>query len=186
MAASPRSAPTRLLVLALPLVAGACASAIPPAGFAGAGPTFEPETYFAGRTQSWGLLESRSGAPVRTLTVEGHGQVQADGSFRLDQTTTSQGKADTRTWSIRRLDAHRLEASLTDAAGPVRGEAYGNLLHFTYALKGKPGVSVEQWLYLQPDGVTVLNEDTIRAFGLVVYRLSEVITRDGPPVRAAR
>ena len=174
----------RLATVAPALALSACASTMNPAGFATQGLQFTPETYFAGRTHSWAILESRSGAPVRTLTVQGAGQSLPDGSFRLDQTTTSQGKADTRTWSIRTLAAHRYEASLTDAAGPVQGSAYDNLLHFTYALKGKPGVSVEQWLYLQPDGVTVLNEDTIRAFGVVVYRLSEVITREGPPIKA--
>lgn len=167
------------------LLLSGCAMPMRPPGFAAARPLFEPETYFSGRTHSWGLLQSGSGAPTRTLTVQGLGQAQPDGAFRLDQTTTRQGKSDTRTWSIHRLDAHHYEASLSDAAGPVRGEAWGNLVHFQYALKGKPGVTVEQWLYLQPDGVTVLNEDVIRAFGLVVYRLSEVITREGPPVGLA-
>jgi hypothetical protein len=150
-----------------------------PPFFAGTGPSFTPEAFFAGRTHSWAVLQSASGAPVRSLTVEGMGRVQADGAFRLDQTTTSQGKADTRTWIIRRLDAHRYEASLTSAAGPVRGEAYGNLVHFKYALKDKPYVSVEQWMYLQPDGKTVLNEDAITVLGVVIYRLSETIVHDG-------
>lgn len=186
MTATDRSdlAPPAVLSLLLLCLAG-CATPMAPPSFAAAQPVFTPEAFFAGRTHSWGLLQARSGAPTRTLAVEGLGAAQPDGSFRLDQTTHSQGKTDTRTWMIRRLDAHRYEASLTDAAGPVRGEAYGNLVHFRYALKGKPGVTVEQWLYLQSDGRTVLNEDTIRAFGVVVYRLSELITRDGPPVGLA-
>lgn len=162
-----------------------CAGALPPSSFAASTPRLDPEAFFAGRTHSWAMLQSGDGAPNRPMTVEGLGQAQPDGSFRLDQTTTSNGASETRTWIIRRLDEHRYRASLTSAAGPVEGEAYGNLLHFKYALKGKPGVVIEQWLYLQPDGRTVLNEDVVRAFGLVIFRLSEIITHDGPPVASA-
>jgi hypothetical protein len=39
---------------------------------------------------------------------------------------------------------------------------------------------MEQWLYLQPDGRTLLNEGTVRAFGIVAARLSEQIVRAEP------
>ena len=39
------------------------------------------------------------------------------------------------------------------------------------------GGSMEQWLYLQPDGRTVMNQATIRVFGPVVAHLSERISR---------
>jgi hypothetical protein len=165
--------------LTLSVATAGCATPMTPSAFAGAGPVFTPEAFFVGRTHSWAVLQSGSGKPVRSMTVEGMGRTLPDGTFRLEQTTTSEGKADSRTWIIRRLDAHRYEASLTSAAGPVRGEAYGNLVHFRYALKDKPYVSVEQWMYLQPDGRTVLNEDVIRVLGVVIYRLSEQIIHDG-------
>ncbi len=44
---------------------------------------------------------------------------------------------------------------------------------------------MEQWLYLQPDRRTVLNEATVRVAGLVVARLSERISRDEPSAGAA-
>jgi hypothetical protein len=37
---------------------------------------------------------------------------------------------------------------------------------------------MEQWLYLQPDGKTVLNEGTISMPGRIIARLSEVIVRE--------
>ena len=171
-----------LAVLALLVPMTGCAAALAPSSFVDARPKFTPETFFEGRAHSWGVLQSGAGVPIRTLEVVSQGRVQPDGDFRLDQVTTSQGKADTRTWIIHRLDAHRYEASLTSAAGTVHGEAYGDLVHFRYALKGKPGVAIEQWLYLQADGRTVLNEDVVRVLGVVIYRLSERITRDGPAI----
>ena len=38
--------------------------------------------------------------------------------------------------------------------------------------------SMEQWLYFQPDGRTVLNEATVRVAGIVVAHLSERISHE--------
>ena len=137
-----------------------------------------PEAFFAGTTTSTGLLETNSGAPTRQFHVEGKGQQLADGSFRLDQSVTlGQQAPKSRTWIIRRLGEHRYTATLTDASGPVTAEAYGNLFHLRYPLKSLPAGEMEQWMYLQPDGRTVMNEATVRALGVVVGHLSERITQ---------
>lgn len=160
-------------------LAAACASSLPLTTF-DTGPSMRPEVFFSGRTSSWGVLANRSGAPSRWLTVHGQGAALHDGTFRLDQTVAyDNGKVETRTWMMHRVDDHRYEASLTDAGGPVRGEVYGNLFHLTYPLKGAPG-SMEQWMYLQGDGRTVLNEASVRVLGVTVLRLSERISRDEP------
>ena len=80
---------------------------------------------------------------------------------------------------LQRVDAHRYTATLTDASGAVEAEAYGDLFHLRYPMKVPWGGQMEQWLYLQPDGRTVINEATVRVFGVVVAHLSERITRDG-------
>ncbi len=165
-------------ILAAGALAG-CAPTLPLSTF-DTGPTMRPEAFFQGRTSSWGVLANRSGGPSRWLTVHGRGATQPDGSFKLDQTIAwNSGKVDQRTWIMRRVGADRYEASLTDASGPMHGEVHGNLFHLSYPLKGVPG-SMEQWLYLQGDGRTVLNEGTVRVLGVTVYRLSERISRDDP------
>ena len=127
------------------------------------------------------MLQNRSGAPTRRLRVEGFGEVLGDGSLRLEQRVTLGDDApQMRTWLLRRIDAHRFTATLTDAAGPVRAESYGDLLHLEYSMTSPFGGRMEQWLYLQADGRTVLNEATVRVFGIVVARISERITRQEP------
>jgi hypothetical protein len=69
-------------------------------------------------------------------------------------------------------------ATLTDASGVVKGETYGDLFHLRYPMKTPVGGHMEQWLYLQPDGHTVMNEATVRLFGVVVAHLSERITHE--------
>lgn len=170
----------RLSILLVFGLAG-CASVLEPSSFAGRSPEMRPEAFFAGATSSSGVLENRAGAPTRHLRVQGKGVVMPDGSLRLEQSLAFDNEAaQTRTWILRKVDAHRYTGSLTDAAGPVEAEAYGNLFHLRYRMKSPLGGEMEQWLYLQPDGRTLMNEATVRVFGVVAARLSERITHEGP------
>ncbi len=166
-----------LAIVALALYG--CATALQPIAFDGQTPEMRPERFFAGETRSTGVLEDRSGAPTQRFTVKGTGTGLPDGSFRLDQTVTFERSAsETRSWVMRAVDANHYAATLTDAAGPVTGEAYGNLFHLTYPMQRPFGGEMEQWLYLQPDGRTVVNEATVRVFGIVAAHLSERITHE--------
>ena len=173
-----RTATAPLLLAAASLAR--CAGALPPSAFAGGSPQMRPEVFFAGTTRSSGVLENRAGAPTQRLRVQGQGQTLPDGSFQLVQSVTLDRNAPkTRTWVMRRVDEHRYTATLTDASGPVEGEAYGDLFHLSYRMASPLGARMEQWLYLQPGGRTVVNEATIRLLGVVVARLSERITQEG-------
>jgi hypothetical protein len=168
------------LLLLLAACLGGCKPVLAPETFAAGTPEMRPEIFFAGATSSSGLLENFAGAPTARFHVEGSGQALPDGGFRLDQTITfDQEPPRTRTWLLRRLDEHRYTGSLTDARGPVTAEAFGDLLHLSYPMQTPFAGWMEQWLYLQPDGRTVVNEATVRVLGVVVARLSERITRDG-------
>lgn len=170
----------RLSILLVFGLAG-CASVLEPSSFAGRAPEMRPEVFFAGTTRSTGVLQNRAGRPTRHLRVEGTGAVLPDGSLRLEQSVVFDSEpARTRTWILRRVDDHRYVGSLTDAAGPVEAEAHGDLFHLRYPMKSPPGGEMEQWLYLQPDGRTLINEATVRVFGVVAARLSERITHEGP------
>jgi hypothetical protein len=160
---------------------GGCAPTLVPSAFDGGAPQMRPELFFAGATNSSGVLANRTGAPTRRLHVKGSGLAQPDGSFRLEQSVTfDQDAPQMRTWVLRRLDAHRYTATLTDASGTVEAEAYGDVFHLRYPMKTPFGGQMEQWMYLQPDGRTVMNEATVRVFGVVVAHLSERITRENP------
>jgi hypothetical protein len=160
---------------------GGCKPALAPAAFSDGAPGLRPEVFFAGATNSTGVLEDRSGAPTARFHVAGTGLSLPDGSFGLDQRVSfDDDPTRTRRWVLQRLNAHDYGGTLTDASGPVTGEAYGNLFHLRYAMKTPFGGEMEQWLYLQPDGRTVMNEATVSVFGVVVARLSERITRETP------
>ena len=156
-----------------------CTSPLPPESFAEHTPEMRPEIFFAGATASRGVVENSSGAPIRRFQVKGVGRALPDGTFSLEQSITFDAHApEQRTWILTRLDAHHYSATLTDASGPVAAEAYGDLFHLRYPMKTPPGGRMEQWLYLQPDGRTVMNSATVRVLGVVVARLTETITHE--------
>lgn len=168
----------RVLQVAVLLMLGACVKPVKPETFSGNMPIFRPEAFFATTATGQGVIQSAGGKPARQIRVESRGSVLADGRFRLDQTIHEGAKVSQRHWIMTRVDDHRYVATLSDADGPVRAEVYGNLFHLRYLLK-KPFVTMEQWLYLQSDGKTVLNEGTIRMPGRTIARLSEIIVRHG-------
>ncbi len=154
-----------------------CGGGLPPAAFEGGTPELRPEIFFAGATNSTGIVENRSGAPTTRFQVHGEGHGMPDGRFVLVQRIAFEGQPPReRTWTLTRVDKHHYAGTLTDATGDVRAEAYGNLFHLTYPMKEPPFGRMEQWLYLQPDGHTVLNEATVSLLGITAAHLSERIT----------
>jgi hypothetical protein len=147
---------------------------LPLAAFEQGGPALRPEAFFLGETRGSGVLQTAGGRPSRTFQVLSRGRAAADEIIVDQEIRWGDGEVDRRSFRLRQTGTGRYTGSLTDAAGPVTAEARGNALRLRYLIR-HPGITMEQWLYLQPDGRTVLNEGTVRALGIVVARLSEQI-----------
>ena len=140
-------------------------------------PELRPELFFAGVTHGVGILEER-GKAAKKLRVEGMGRWDADSTFRLDQKVVfDDGTTESRTWYLRQQGAHTYTGKLSDASGIVTATTNGNVFHLRYLLR-QPAVYMEQELYLQRDGRTVLNVATVSVLGVPWARLSETITRE--------
>ena len=157
---------------ALALLIAACAGG-PPAANANAEPRFVAERFFVGRLDGVGTLKIVLHAPSTThVTSVGH--LAPDGLLVLDQHIEQQGKpARDRHWRIRPLGNGRYTGTLTDASGPVMGEAAGNRLHLRFPMKG--GLRVDQWLTLSPDARVAQNHMIVRKLGITVATLEETI-----------
>lgn len=172
---------TAVLALALAGSLPGCSS-LAPRDFSRGTPIFDPQVFFTGRTRSWGVFENRAGAPVRRFTTVSLGR-RKGAALDLEQTFTyDDGSTQHRHWRIRRLDAHRFEATANDVAGPATGEAYGNVFHWEYTVELRPGnplcnVRLKQWMYLQTDG-TMLNRGTIEKLGVQVAQVTEHFRRE--------
>ncbi|MEP6507064.1 MAG: DUF3833 family protein [Gemmatimonadales bacterium] len=141
-----------------------------------AGPVFRPEQFFIGFTHGDGVLATR-GRRDRKFYVTGVGRVASDGTFILDQKIRyADGATDERSFRVRRINDHDYAGTLSGVAGPVTARVDGNSFHVRYLIR-KPAVTMDQWIYLQPDGLTALNRSTVKILGIPVAHLSETITR---------
>ncbi len=152
------------------------------ADFESGRPLLDPTQYFTGRTSSSGVLENRTGAPKERVTTQTVGR-RIDEALLLEQELQIGEKKQHRSWRIRKLDASHFAATANDMVGTARGEARGNVFHWSFTLELVPGnvlsrVQMTQWMYLQPDGRTLLNHSTIRKFGVVMAQVTEVFQRE--------
>jgi hypothetical protein len=171
--------PARAALLAASLLLPACVS-VPRIGGAVQGadvaaPAFPVDRFFAGRTEGEGVLTvMMSGS--RSVRVSSRGRAEPDGVIALDQIIWEQGKpARSRSWRLRQVAPGRYAGTLSDAAGPITGEARGGRLHLRFTTRG--GMKVDQWLTLAPDGRSARNVLRVRKLGLTVAALEETIRK---------
>lgn len=139
---------------------------------------FTPQNGFGGESEGNGSLKLFLGKP-RPFHVVSRGSEQRDGTFRLEQWVTFQGKPTRdRVWIITTVTPNHYSAKLSDAAGPATGSTSGARLSLQYRLKGP--LVMNQELQLLPDGKTIDNVGTIRLLGIPLGHLHETIVRKGP------
>ena len=127
-------------ILLLLAVAAAASPAKSPAA-----PRFDPLIFFNGASQGEGRLKiaMRAGQLVH---VRSNGRRQGE-TLVLEQRVEQEGKPPRdRTWVIRAVAPGRYAGTLSDASGPVTGEARGARLHLSFRMKG--GLKADQWLTL--------------------------------------
>lgn len=152
--------------------------------FASVKPGFHPEQFFAGRAVAWGVLEDGSGDPTKRFTSVDVGTLAGDTVTIAQTISYSDGTSQSRSWKLRRVDDSHYEGTADDIVGVAQGEAAGNALHLEYDLALSPTnplthVHLNQWLYLQDGGDSMISRTTISKLGIVVARSAEYVHRDG-------
>lgn len=160
------------VVMLLPVGGCLTAPALPPESPT---PAFSAISFFTGRTAGQGSLRIVLNK-ARNVTVHGSGHVDEDGELILDQTVAEAGRPiKHRAWRIGEPSAGVYSGSLSDAVGPVAGDAAGNRLHLRFWMKGR--LRVDQRLTLRPGGREADNVMIIRKFGATVAVLHETIRK---------
>jgi hypothetical protein len=161
----------RTFVMAIALVGSSSLAAVPQL-------EFTPQNGFGGTSEGNGSLVLLFSQP-QPFHVVSHGHQQSDGTFRLDQTVTFQGKRpQNRFWILTTVSPNHYSATLSDAPGPVTGSTSGPCLSLQYRVKGP--LVMHQELQLMPDGKTIDNVGVITLLGITVGHLHETIIRKDP------
>lgn len=157
-------------------------STLKPEDFAQGQPAFDPLVFFTGRTASTGVMENRRGVPMKTITTTTEG-IWKQGVLHLEQDLVFGHEPPThRSWRLRRVDAHHIEATANDIVGTARGKCYGNAFHWSFTLATSPGnplanIRMSQWMYLQPGSQTMLNHTTLSKSGVLLRQVTEQFRR---------
>ncbi|RFB04429.1 DUF3833 family protein [Parvularcula marina] len=162
-------------VAGLILLSASCASAPLATDTA---PAFDPVEFFSGDTQGEGVLAFASGGLDARFTVRSHGSREEDGRFILRQTITwSDGREEERAFILTPDGKGGLEGYFEGERGRVTLTSAGSVGHLRHGLPDTPMARMEQFLYLQPDGRTLINEGTVRVLGIPFRRLHEIIVK---------
>jgi hypothetical protein len=168
----------RFLLLALCLTACGAGQPETLTNAGDGGPAFDPLAFFQGHTQSWGVIESRSGAPTEQVVTDSHGETDANGRLRMVQHLSfADGTTQERDWVMWRSGPDRFDATANDMVGQAQGASSGRMFHWQWVMARRPGnslmnVTIEQWMYRMSDG-SVTIRTTISKFGVIVAEVTE-------------
>ena len=171
------------LFLALAGMTSGCATSMKSSAFADATPRLDPADFFTGHTRSWGVFETRDGTPTQRFSTETRGHWEGAILCMEQDLIFENGRRQHRSWRMRRIDSHHYLATANDMIGDARGQAWGNAFTWSFTLALSPGnplsrVRMTQWMYLQSDGRTLVNRDTIRKAGIVVAQVTEQFRKE--------
>lgn len=167
-------------------VALAGCGSLKPTDFNGSATSFQPDVFFTGHVQSWGVIENRGGHPKQRFTTDCVGRRGPDGDLELAQTLHfDNGKTESRAFHIRRLDDHHFAATGTDVVGTAYGEFFGNAFHWKYLVRARPGnpfarVAFDQWMYMPEGTDTMFTHVMVTKLGLRLAEVTESFHRVGP------
>ncbi len=159
-----------------------CAT-LKPETFSSSAPLLDPVKFFGGHTHSAGVLEARSGRPSVRITTKTTG-VYTNGILSIEQDLYPEnGKQNHRSFTLKITDEHHVEGTGSDIAGTAHGALYGNYFTWSFRLKiaGKgllQHVNMTQYMYLMPDGKTLIIRSVVRKFGMIVKEITEQFHKD--------
>jgi hypothetical protein len=154
-----------------------------PMSATGGEPVFDPIAFFDGHTRSWGVVESRSGAPTDRIVTDSRGERDGTDRLRMVQHLRFQdGSSQQRDWVLWRSGPGAYDATANDMVGTAKGEANGRMFHWQWVLARSPGnplmnVTMNQWMYRMDDG-SVTIRTTVGKFGVIMAEVTEQFTHD--------
>ena len=161
--------------IGLPVALTGCASPVP-ADYASQSPPLDLKQYFNGKLLAHGIVTDRGGAVTQRFTVALTGTWQGDTGTLDEQFTYSDGRKQTRVWTLQRGANGRYTGRAADVLGEAQGQAAGNALNWRYTLLQPVDgriweLQFDDWMFLVDDQV-MINRAVFSKFGI---RLGEVL-----------
>ena len=162
------------LIAGLALLTSGCSDP-KPEEYKNAAPTLDLKSYLNGNFEAWGMIQQPNGKVIKHMKATLHASWQGDAGTLKEHFVFSDGKEQTRQWSLTRIDDHHYTATAEDCVGVANIEVYGNAMRWAYTLNVPVddkiyALAFDDWLYLVDDGV-MLNRARMKKFGFTVGEL---------------
>lgn len=163
----------KLLSVCVLLVLAACSST-KVTDFRAEKPVLDPQKYFNGTIDAWGIVRNRDGTISQRFTVEIKATWNGEVGTLDEYFKYSDGRNSRRVWTLKK-DGERYIGTAEDVVGEAHGESSGNAFRLQYVLdfpygNGKVHLTVDDWMYLVDEDV-LLNRSSITKFG---YEIAQV------------
>jgi len=171
-----------LLLTGMLFYISGCAS-MKPADFEKGYTNSDPVKFFIGKTHSDGVVENSEGKPTIRIKTETIG-VLNNSLIKIQQDLfTDGGKKNHRSWQLRQVDEHHVDATANDIDGTAHGLLYGNNFSWTFRLKLPQRkfikhLRMSQNMYLMPNGNTMIIRSVLRKFGFIVVQITETFQKN--------
>jgi hypothetical protein len=144
--------------------------------YAGTGPSFLPEEYFAGRSRAWGYFTDRFGRIRREFTVEIDGTFDGETLVLDERFVYADGERETRVWTIRKLPGGLYEGRAGGVVGVAEGRVAGRAMNWRYDFDLPVGantfrVHFDDWM-LRQDEEVMLNHASVSKLGIEIGTVS--------------
>jgi hypothetical protein len=139
-------------------------------------PKLDLRQYLNGELEAWGVLYDISGKADLQFTVTMTGTWKGNKGTLEEHFLYSDGRKDTRIWTIAFRDDNNFIATAADVVGEAIGTQDGNAVNMKYTLNAKRAsgetivLSMDDWMYLI-DEKSLINRTKMKKFGLTVGEL---------------
>lgn len=139
-------------------------------------PKLDLREYFTGRVLADGIFQKRSGEVAKRMHVVIDGKSQGEALILSEAFTYSDGKKESRVWTLLPDGPGRWKGTAADVDGEAFGEVSGNAFHWRYVLNLKVDdstykVAFDDWMYLLDDK-TLANRSYMSKLGVELGQLT--------------
>jgi len=139
-------------------------------------PKLDIRDYLNGPLEAWGILYDMSGKADLQFHVTMTGKWVGNKGTLEEHFVYSDGRKDSRIWTVEFADDHHFTATAHDVEGKAVGTQHGNAVNMKYVLNAVRSsgdtitLTMDDWMYLL-DKKTLINRTKMKKFGLTVGEL---------------
>lgn len=139
-------------------------------------PKLNLKNFLQGKITGYGIVEDYKSSVTRRFDFFGVANWEGDYGRFDEKIVYSDGKVESRIWSIHKINETFYEGTTPDVIGKAEITVAGNTMNWKYAMNIKVNnstykINFDDWMYLMPNG-QLINRNYFKKFGFNVGELT--------------